>query len=231
VEKSTRLLWRHRRKPENFNFLFSSNLGLVGKHAKYYRGQGLDYEDLFQEGGIGLMKAIERFDEARKICFSTYASWWIKSFIRRAIEEKGNIIRIPSHVYLKLAKFRLGKIKKMTLDMVMGEKVFRSVASLDFKYTDGDGKPIRYGSRMGSTVSDEEKKADGMFLKRDIDIYQRNLSRKERRLVSVRFGLGRRDGSPLSIIAKDMGLSRQRVYKKLEKVKEKMRINRLLMNE
>src|SRR5215203_5022196 len=84
--------------------LIEKNLRLVVGVAKRYRGHGLPFEDLIQEGNIGLMKAVERFDPEMGNRFSTYATWWIRQAVQRAVADKGKTIRVPVHMGEKIRK-------------------------------------------------------------------------------------------------------------------------------
>jgi RNA polymerase sigma factor (sigma-70 family) len=101
-----RVLREKKRVDHSRNALIQANLRLVAHVAKKYANQGLSYMDLVQEGNIGLMKAVEKFDHTKGYKFSTYAYWWIKQAITRAIDDKSRTIRIPVHIGEKLKKIK-----------------------------------------------------------------------------------------------------------------------------
>lgn len=95
------------------NEVVSHNLRLVVKRSKIFKGRGLDFEDLLQEGNLGLMKAVDKFDLARGVKFATFATWWIDQSIRRAISNTGSTVRIPTHIEELQAKVGASQIKLM----------------------------------------------------------------------------------------------------------------------
>ncbi len=209
--------------------MIKANLRLVVKIARDYEGLGVPLLDLISEGNIGLMKAVERFDPAKGAKLSTYASWWIKQSIKRALANQSKVIRLPVHMADKVSKMRRTSLEMQEelgreptneeLAAEMGLTVRRlrvlrraavPVASLDASIGDDEM------SRLGDLVKDEnastpyeqlrEKTLSSMLRE-----MVKTLSRREAAVLSARFGL---DGNPrkgLDEIGQEIRVSRERV--------------------
>jgi RNA polymerase primary sigma factor len=227
---AAKLIQKRRKKYQEVrSHLAEANLRLVVSIAKAYRNRGLPFSDLIQEGNRGLMRAVDKYEYRRGFKFGTYATWWIRQGVQRALADHARTVRVPCHQVGLMARIER---KRAELATALGREPSIAELSAEMGIDEGEMKSLRYMIRQPVSIhepvggdgeraledflSDQNvatpgEHADARLLKERIIEVLRSLAPREREVIELRFGL--KDGTPKTLdeVARLYGITRERI--------------------